>query len=143
MKNLLLIIVFYCSSISFAQKESMYLLLDENISIEQNKNTVGAYYDCVLSVKTGKDTDYYNFVINGDETKSFEENSSSGSLVNVKIYNTAALKLLTPCELHARLSDFTIYFVKKAEVAGEFKIWSPQYLNTARNRIIMKQKNKI
>ena len=114
----------------------LYLEMDNQfVNLNGDKKTNA--YEIQLKIinkKTG-DNDYFNFIVNTDIEKDFEENSTE--IILSSILTVEKLKKKTFCEIHDLLSSKTICLVKKIE-KNKYKSWISMYMGTYRNLVITK-----
>lgn len=138
MKSTRLLIFIILTLVSFSstgQTKNIYLEMNDQFSIVEQNVQIGAY-ELVLKINnpsTG-DTDYYNFIVNTDFNKSFEDGGVESD--EIKLLTIKELKNKTFCEIHEMFSATkTIIFLARKEKNNKIKYWLSFYSGTQRNTV--------
>jgi len=134
MKILLLTLLISISA--FSQKQKFYLLIDDAITIANKNEAVGAYEFrlAVTHHNTKNDIDYYNFIVNIDANKAFE--NGGVEIPEPKFITSDELKKMYACDIHDLMSQASeVYLVKRKE-NKKYDAWMAQYFGTVRNLVV-------
>ncbi|HMK07244.1 MAG TPA: hypothetical protein VK476_06920, partial [Flavobacterium sp.] len=100
-------------------------------------------FECKLSVPNNGNVDYYSFIVNADDAKSFEQNGADYPVDDSKILTLDKLLKNSSCEIHDFLSSERIYFIKRNGSPQKYKMWIPMYTGTYRNTVVVRQKGRL
>ena len=135
MKFIYLIFSLIISLTAFAQKQKVYLEMDNEYKLYAQDELLGVYeFNLGIRHQGRTDIDYYSFVLNVDGQKTFEENGITIEKTNV--ITTKELEKKSFCDTHNLFSDSQLYFIKKID--GHYKVWSTFYYGTIRNAVRQK-----
>ncbi len=121
---------------SYSQSETLFLEVNNQFVNNNDPKNIGVY-ELQLKINNEKtnDTDYYNFIINTDNEKTFIQNGTE--FIGEQFLTIDNLKRKTFCEIHDLLSSSKrICLVQKVE--NKYKYWITMYVGTYRNMEITK-----
>lgn len=131
-----LLVILLLSLQTVAQTKKFYLEIDDALTISNKNETIGAY-EFRLAIhhhNTQQDTDYYNFIVNVEPGKTFE---NGGTAISEPVMlNSDEIKKLYACDVHDLLSQaIEIYLVKK-KPDQKYDAWKATYFGTVRNLVV-------
>jgi outer membrane protein assembly factor BamA len=137
------LILFFLSISAFSQNKKFYLEIDDSLTITNKNEAIGAY-EFRLAIQhhnTKTDTDYYNFLVNVPEGKTFE---TGGVEISEPVFLTSEeIRKLFSCDVHDLLSQAPeIYLIKKKQ-DKKYEAWIATYFGTVRNLVVTRAPKKM